>query len=148
MVRSSTRVKGGVYRSLDGGRTWSFAPVGFGGSSILIDPGNPAVLYSAGGPGVVRSDDGGATWTTGVSGPTQTGVTALAVAPSVPGTLYAGTQYRFGGGLFKTTDGARNWSSLPIGVAVESIAVDPSMIPQTSISEPAPMACGRASMRV
>ena len=77
---------GVVYKSADGGRTWSELPTGFVRGTrvtdIRVDPANPAVVYastfgllSGGGSayletqyGVLRSADGGATWISMKSG--------------------------------------------------------------------------------
>jgi hypothetical protein len=67
----STNTGGGVYRSADGGTTWT--PVsGTGGlprgpvSFLTGDPGNPhrfyATIQEPAGTGIYRSDDGGLTW--------------------------------------------------------------------------------------
>ncbi|SRR6266487_427784 len=50
-------------------------------------------------------------------------ITALAVDPLTPTTLYAGTQ---GGGVFKSTDGGTSWS--PTGLTnaiVSALAINP-----------------------
>ena len=56
----------GVYRSADGGTTWSAASGGLPGSvfsSLLIDPLDPATLYAATfGFSVYRSTDAGASF--------------------------------------------------------------------------------------
>src|SRR5439155_26784295 len=58
---------GGIFRSTDGGASWSGANSGLSTSpySIVIDPSAPATLY-AGGPaadgGVFKSTDGAASW--------------------------------------------------------------------------------------
>jgi len=52
-------------------------------------------------------------------------VTSLAIDPSAPSTVYAGTE---GGGLFKTTDGAQSWTPKNNGLGtniVYSVTVDP-----------------------
>src|SRR3979411_222960 len=71
----------GVYRSKDGGKTWNkilFRDDKTGADELVIDPGNPGVLYAAlwqayrnawemssGGPGsgIFKSTDGGDHWT-------------------------------------------------------------------------------------
>ena len=58
------------------------------------------------------------------SGPTD--VTALAIDPSTPATLYAGTG---GGGVFKSLNGGNNWTAINSGLtalSIQALAVDPS----------------------
>lgn len=66
--------------------------------------------------GAVR--DEGAHWLYG--GPTGDTIRALSVDPNAPGTVYAA-----GNGVYKTTDGGRNWSSVTSGRFNSSVAVDP-----------------------
>ena len=59
-------------------------------------------------------------------GPTSGVVSALAVDPTAPSTVYAGS---VGGGVWKSTDGGANWSPTSDGqpsLAIGSIAIDPS----------------------
>ena len=56
----------------------------------------------------------------------NTEVYALAIDPSNPNILYAGT---FGAGVFKSTDGGAHWTTLNTGLTdtrVSSLAIDPS----------------------
>jgi hypothetical protein len=57
----------GVYRSTDGGTTWTVlatAPfVGVGFYDLVVDPKTPKVLYAATTSGFYRSNNGGASWT-------------------------------------------------------------------------------------
>lgn len=84
--------------------------------AMVVDPLTPTTLYvaesNAGietqppltpiGHGVLKSIDGGVTWTAANTGLTNPYVVALAIDPTSPGTLYAGTD---GDGVFVTTDG-------------------------------------------
>ena len=52
-------------------------------------------------------------------------VTALAINPQTPDTLYAGTD---GGGVFKSTDGGTNWTAMNNGLtnpAINALAINP-----------------------
>jgi photosystem II stability/assembly factor-like uncharacterized protein len=128
----------GVYRSLDGGR--SFQPMGLRTSEhiskILVDPRDSNVVYaasegplwSAGGErGVFKTTDGGATWTPVLSIGENTGVTDLEQDPGNPDVLYAAAYQRrrhvwsfLGGGpesgIHKTTDGGKTWRRLASGL--------------------------------
>lgn len=100
----------GVFRSTDGGRTWSkvlYVDENTGATDLVVHPANPNRLYAAtyqrrrtaccfvgGGPGsaIWRSDDGGDTWTRleGDGLPRGTmGRIALAVTPAAPEMVYA-----------------------------------------------------------
>ncbi len=91
----------------------------------------PLVETHPGGP-VFRSNDRATRWTPVGKGLTS-GVTAIAIDPRTPTTLYAAT----GRGVFKTTDGAATWitssTGLPQAVSIEqerdkgitSLVIDP-----------------------
>lgn len=135
----------GVFRSDDGGATWS-RPAG--GSppgrvqTIAVDPTSSGVLYAGtltpnGVPslGVYKSTDGGATWTAISAGLVDpfTGfapldVGALAIDPGTPSTLIAGTRFSE---IFKSTDGGTSWypvtaGGYSAGLQVFAIQYDPS----------------------
>ena len=102
----------GVYKSINGGDSWtSIGPVA-GASNLsvtglAIDPADPNTVYAAGfataGFGVYKSTNGGASWT---STPLATTAFSLALSPSTPARLVAGT----GEGTWRSTDGAGSWS--------------------------------------
>jgi photosystem II stability/assembly factor-like uncharacterized protein len=112
----------GLVRSSDGGQAW--LPVGEGlpgdeyGTFVLslaIDPTDANVIYlgSGGfvgqGHGVYKSTDGGETWASANRGMIDYRITALAVDPARPQTVYAGGD---AGELFKSSDGGQTWSDL------------------------------------
>jgi hypothetical protein len=115
----------GIYRTSDGGTSWTPVLTGAAGTSVLFNPSNGNIAYAALGDfagslsnGVYVSKDGGATWS-GDNGSSSnslfvSGWITLAIAPSNPQVLYAGlTDYTTGsgnfGGLFVTGDGGANW---------------------------------------
>jgi hypothetical protein len=119
----------GVYRSADGGTTWTNVLSGAPGTGVFFDPTNGNIAYAALGDifgnasnGVYKSIDGGATWARAdASGTkklptTNVGRIALAIAPSSTSTLFAGIQdtssSTFGSllGMFESTDSGTNWS--------------------------------------
>ncbi len=121
----------GLYKSIDGGETWT-KTLGddewTGVTDIVINPENPDRLYAAtwqrhrtvaaylgGGPGsgLHRSTDGGDTWEKLKSGiPTSNlGKTGLAISPFNPDVIYAALeQDRTKGGLYMSTDGGSSWT--------------------------------------
>ena len=124
----------GVYKSTDGGRTWS--NIGLRDSrhiaQILVDPQNPQIVFVAAvghafGPnaerGVFRSNDGGKSWQKVLYVDDKTGATDLVFDPHNPKVLYAAmyevrrTAYSMisggpGSGLYKSTDGGSTWKKL------------------------------------
>ena len=90
----------GVFKSTGGGNGWTAMNTGlpaalpiYSGVSLAIDPLNPSVLYlGTSGSGIFKTSDGGATWTAANNGLLHLSVGALAVSPSEPGVIYAGTR--------------------------------------------------------
>jgi photosystem II stability/assembly factor-like uncharacterized protein len=126
----------GVFQSVDGAITWGPAAPGFPRFNALVfDPGNPQTVYAAG-AGVAKSVDGGTSWTSASNGlPSGLEVAALAIEPSAPRTLYAGSGNASSGGVFKTTDGGRTWhhagalAGEPIvALALASVAGGPAVV--------------------
>lgn len=76
---------GGLYRSVNGGLSWSKA-LDHPGSALAIDPVSPSGI-----DGLFKTADGGRTCEAVASGLGGAGVDALAVDPSFPSTLYAAT---------------------------------------------------------
>jgi len=125
-----------VFKSTDGGSSWSVVSLPNAGTSavnaLAIDPATPTTLYVGtrlrglhGSFSVFKSTDGGSTWSVVNTGlPINTPVTALAIDPTIPTTLYAGTV-----GVFKSTDGGSTWSAVNTGLtntAVRALAIDPA----------------------
>lgn len=132
--RQSASWGDGVYKSSDGGKTWSH--MGLDDTQaigrVVIDPTNPEVVYVAAvghlwGPnperGLFKTADGGKTWNKVLFINNDTGVTDVAVDPQSPTTLYAAayerrrTVWGFNGGgpdggVYKSTDGGANWTKL------------------------------------
>lgn len=122
----------GVFRSVDGGVTWTALTNGLpalAATDLAIDPTNPDVVYAAighifGSPdnGIYKSTDGGDGWTRLGGGlPTTTmGRISLAVAPSNGQRLYAlvtrPSNASGGGasmlGAFRSDTGGATWTAL------------------------------------
>jgi photosystem II stability/assembly factor-like uncharacterized protein len=99
--------------------------------SMVLDPQRPMTVY-AGGPTISKSADGGGRWwSAGYGLPPDQPVTAMAIDPEAPDTVYAATG---GGGIFKTMDGGNRWWPRNGGLETLTIAgvsvspSDPSVI--------------------
>lgn len=103
--------------------TWTnVGPANQGGRTraLLIDPGNPSVMYAGGvAGGVWKSTDAGASWTPYGDQMANIGVVTLAFDPQNTSVLYAGTGEGVGNvdavrgaGIFKSTDAGLTWSQL------------------------------------
>jgi photosystem II stability/assembly factor-like uncharacterized protein len=143
-VRGNVSHGDGVYKSVDGGKTWK--NIGLTDTRqitrVRIDPRDPNIVYVAAlghvwGPneerGVFRTRDGGRTWQKILFRDNKSGAIELTLEPGNPNTLYASlwqfgrTPYAMnnggpGSGLFKSTDGGDTWTEisrnrgLPAGV--------------------------------
>jgi len=133
-LRSNVIQGDGVYRSTDGGDTWTHLGLAETQTigEIRVHPEDPDVVYVAalGHPfganeerGVYRSTDGGQTWDKVLHRSDEAGAVDLAMDPSDPDVLYASfwEVYRkpwklwsggAGSGLFKSTDGGDTWTEL------------------------------------
>ena len=133
-IRSHVSVGQGVYRSVDAGRTWTLAGLEQTGRipRLVVHPADPDVAYAcalghAYGPqperGVFRTTDGGATWERVLFVDEDTGCSDIAMDPSNPRVLFAGTwQLEIhtwgrtsggpGGGLHVSRDGGDTWRKL------------------------------------
>lgn len=98
----------GVYKTADGGSTWSGGGAGVV-RSLAINSHTPSVIYAGTDDlGVLKSTDGGASWTPVNIGLTSSGIRVVAVDPIATATVYAGTAT----GVFKSIDGGGAWSRI------------------------------------
>jgi len=132
--RQSTSWGDGVYKSTDGGKTWSHMGLKTSRhiNRIVIDPRDNDVVFVAAtgslwGPGgergVFKTADGGRTWKQVLKVDDDTGANDLAMDPSNNRILYASMYQRRrtaccfngggpGSGLFKSTDGGETWTKV------------------------------------
>src|SRR5206468_13003657 len=129
---------GGVYRSVDGGDTWTYLGLhetrAIG--RVVLDPADPNVAYVAAvgnlwieNPerGVFKTTDAGRTWTKVLFVDAFTGATDLVMDPRDPKVLYAATYQRLrkasgfnGGGpgsaIYKSVDAGATCKKLENGI--------------------------------
>ena len=135
-IRSDLSSGDGVYKSMDGGDTWTH--IGLEEtrqiSRIVIDPQDSNIVYlgalgHAYGPnanrGVYKSEDGGSHWTKVLDAGPDTGISDLAICSRRPQLLFAGAWHAHrppwstyapidgpGGGLYRSEDAGKTWSRL------------------------------------
>ncbi len=136
--RNSASWGDGVYKSTDGGKTWSF--VGLKETrhiaQVLIDPKNSETVYVAAcgklwgtNPerGVYKTSDGGKTWEHVLKIDDKTGVVDMVMDPSNNKVLLAAAYERQrypwnyisggpGSGLYKSTDAGKTWKKITKGM--------------------------------
>ncbi|HEX2644441.1 MAG TPA: YCF48-related protein [Thermoanaerobaculia bacterium] len=115
-----------LFRSADGGKTWSQVFAAGVLLDVQVDPGNPDIVYLASPVGVLKTTDGGASWAQ--VGPFSSpgapeGIAALALSLARPATLYASDAVPR---LYRSDDGGATWSAaLPLPDSSFAIAADP-----------------------
>jgi hypothetical protein len=127
------RSTAGLFRSTDGGGTWSAANGNLTDSavrSIAIHPTDPRIMLRAGKSGLWKTTDGGASWTKlpfngdfDPVGPSALCGEVLAFDLRDPQILYAGTESR---GFFKSPDNGTTWHCLGlVGERITAVCVWP-----------------------
>lgn len=133
----------GVYKSVDGARSWSSAREGLTGlniAAIAIDPNNHQVVYAGATPrvdyfdpsrygwdsvGVFKSLDGGQTWWRIDKGIDKPFITSIAINPQDTQVIYVSTN---AGGVYRSDDGGSTWRPMNSGLftlTIEQVALDP-----------------------
>ena len=121
---------GGIYRSRDGGESWTENAEMKGQSvrSFAVAPSDPKIMIAGTLKGVFRSTDSGEHWAAiSPEGSTEIHeIESVAIDPVNPAIVYAGTWHL----PWKTVDGGEHWSNVKEGIIddsdVFSILVDPA----------------------
>ncbi len=132
--RNSVNLGAGIYKSLDGGKTWKL--MGLEKTKnihrVIIDPTNPNVVYAGviGNPfadhperGLFKTTDGGLTWEKILFTNERSGVADMVMDPTNPNKLFVAmwehhrNTYDFksggkGSGFYVTLDGGKNFTKL------------------------------------
>ncbi len=128
----------GVYKTVDGGKSWAFAglPDSHHIARIVIHPSNPNIVYVAAmghlfsrneERGVFRTNDGGKSWAKVLYVNDQTGAIDLVIDPRTPGTLFAAMfdkermPWRLidggaGTAIYRSTNAGATWQKLGGGL--------------------------------
>lgn len=135
-IRGNMSAGDGMYRSVDGGKTWEH--IGLGDShfigEIVVHPDNEDVVWVAvlghtfgnegnSERGVFKTTDGGENWERVLYHNERTGAVDIEVDPNNPRILYASLWEAYrnpwemssggeGSGLYKSTDGGENWENI------------------------------------
>jgi photosystem II stability/assembly factor-like uncharacterized protein len=140
----------GVYKTTDGGLTWSnvlFVNADTGATELVMDPANNKVLYAAtyqrrrstccfngGGPGsaIYKSSDAGRTWTKLTNGiPTgDLGRIGMDVYRANPNIVYARIEHATESGTYRSDDAGLTWRRMsntnPRPMYFSQIRIDPT----------------------
>ncbi len=145
--RNSVSYGDGVYKSVDGGKTWKNMGLtkSFQIGRVVIHPTNPDIVYVGAlgrlyGPseerGLFKTIDGGKTWQKLLYIDDKTGVIELKMSPGDPETLLAATYERArdgydandpakkwgaGSGLHRSTDGGKTWTKVTKGLPTSKL---------------------------
>ena len=118
----------GIFKTTNGGTSWTDLHAYFGVSQIFLDPSNHSTVYLAGG-NIVKSTDAGANWTIlDTKLPCGDGAKTLVMDPKNSSTLYAIIVTKVGTTIdyyvIKSTNGGTSWTKLTW--KAYALAIDPT----------------------
>lgn len=139
VIYAGLAVGGGMFKSTDGGTSWSKMNMNLGltsaniVNSIAIDPKNTDIIYIATYGGVYKSTDGGMSWTW-ITESISRGefiIQCIAIDPTNTQVIYAGAGEDKG--VYKSIDGGISWTQINKGFTgafrsqdVYSLVIDPT----------------------
>ncbi|MEP7072306.1 MAG: glycoside hydrolase [Verrucomicrobiota bacterium] len=150
--RPDLSVGDGVYKSLDGGKSWTHLGLRDGQqiTQLAVDPRNSDRLFVAVGGhpygpneerGLFRSEDGGQTFAKVLYVDENTGASDVQIDPSNPSTVYAAlwesregpwensTWNGSNGGIYKSLDGGTTWRRLSQGLPRDIVQANLALAP-------------------
>ena len=104
----------GIHVSEDGGRQWDY--LGLAGknlTTISLNPDNPKNIFVGGDDGIFRTDNGGLSWEPANTGIPSPVIRSLALDPTFPDRVYAGTKST---GVYRTDNGGDSWAAVLQGL--------------------------------
>ena len=121
----------GIYKTVNGGRSWFAVNEGLGSRDILalvFHPDDPDTLYAAATDSLYVSGDAGSSWQKFWS-PERGVVATIAIDPRTPQMMFAGTWG--GGGVYASVDSGDSWTPVNMGLGdqfvpdIQHLVVDP-----------------------
>ena len=124
---------GGIFKTTNGGTSWTDLHVTFGSSKIVLDPTNHTTVYVVGG-NIVKSTDAGANWTIlDTKLPCGDGAKTLVLDPKNTSTLYAIIVTKVGTTadyyVIKSTNGGTSWNQISwnqLSWKAYALSIDPT----------------------
>lgn len=132
-VFASLTNPGGVYKSTDGGQTWTNASIGLPSpsvDSVVIDPFHSNVLYCWTGSSGYVSNDGAASWQpSSLPWPPGTAFSGFHFTfdPVTSGTIYGPGFANTGIFIQKSSDGGKSWTKLSAPFVGCCVVADPKV---------------------
>lgn len=107
----------GVYKSTDGGSTWTSSSTGMGNKTVgmmIMHPSDPNTIIAATSGGVYKTTDGGATWTAKLSPGNFKDIKFKPGDPSIVYAIY--TSASIGARFYRSSNTGENWTHITSGI--------------------------------
>ncbi len=104
-----------VWKTTDAGSSWSpISTFGSGNLDIVeVAPSNPQIIYAGQNATLRRTTDGGATWNLLTTPAGAGSITALAIKPTNPDSIWVTSSgYSAGNKVFQSTNGGAAWTNI------------------------------------